>query len=206
MTTSKELETALIDVRRAYRLLHAYHRRLCDLLEIVDERLAKTGFEFDRWQPHHAALPAKASKRFFASDRWAWDLAPSYQLQCEWIATSTKLTRRVVIIAVADTGFDDSCDGEPDPEHFGQVEGATSELGLGLWTADSQKPAWGAAWERFERLPNAHDGREHAVVADGTRYTRKYQTLGLSMLDSESAVKERLLGPVAEWASASAAR
>jgi hypothetical protein len=108
-STSFDLPDALANVRRAYRLLHAYHRRLCDLLQLVHESVGKAGLEFESWEPLNVARLPRSATPFF--ENWAWDLTPAYQVRCVWRdghqdKTKEKLVRRVVIDAFADSGWD----------------------------------------------------------------------------------------------------
>lgn len=198
---TSSLATAFADVRRAYRLLHAYHRRLNDLLQFVDGQLARRSpsFAFDRWTTRHADRPPKSVKPFFRPEYWAWDLVPAYRVQCEWTAARKGHTWRVGMVAVADTGFHFSADGEPDPSTFDAVAQCASELWVGLWTATTRDPDWDRGWKKVERLTDAHDGKEHTVRVDGVDYTYEYQSVNLADLVDESAVSAKLLAPIDRW-------
>ena len=75
-----DLGAALLDVRRAYRLLWAYHRRQSDLLSALDAHLHRHGLVFTGWRPYRFAAPSTRSAFFgvFSSMRTAaWARFPS---------------------------------------------------------------------------------------------------------------------------------
>ncbi|XXX81440.1 hypothetical protein WMF30_22035 [Sorangium sp. So ce134] len=162
-----ELARALAEVRRAYRLLHAYHRWLCDLLQLTDEFLAELGFEFERWEPLNVARLPRSAKPFFRSERWAWDLTPAYQVECSWLGSSKGIRCKVYIHAIADTGYDDSGDTEPDPTRFRAAEDAASELRVGLHRTRAKKPDWSGAWKLLSHITSRKDGTDHQVRVGG---------------------------------------
>ncbi|XXY48848.1 hypothetical protein WME91_53475 [Sorangium sp. So ce269] len=194
-----DLAGALADVRRAYRLLHAYHRRLCDLLQVTEEFLAERGFEFERWAPINVARIPQSTKPFFRPEQWAWDLTPVYQVECLWRGSNNGTHYKVHIHAIADTGYDDACDGEPDPTRFRAVETAASELRIGLYRTRAKKPDWSSAWAQLSRITNRKNGTEHKVRAGGDEYTHRYFDLNLAELGNEASVKEKLLLPLDQW-------
>ncbi|WP_437580652.1 hypothetical protein [Sorangium sp. So ce887] len=194
-----DLAGALAEVRRAYRLLHAYHRRLCDLLQLTDEFLAERGFEFEQWEPLNVARIPRSAKPFFRPERWAWDLTPAYQVECSWLGSSNGIHCNVYIHAIADTGYDDSCDGEPEPTRFRAAEITASELRVGLQRTRARKPDWSAAWKLFSRITNRKDGTDHQVWVDGDEYTYRYFNLNLAELGDEGAINGRLLLPLDNW-------
>jgi len=194
-----DLAEALADVRRAYRLLHAYHRRLCDLLQVTDEFLSERGLEFDHWSPLNVARLPNSTKPFFKPENWAWDLTPGYLVQCIWRGSKNGTNYNIHIHAVADTGYDTSRDGEPDPCHFLPAESSKSELRIGLWRTRAKAPDWGAAWKPISRIANRKDGSEHTSKVGGDEYTHRYFDMNLAELVDEPTVRERLLLPLERW-------
>ncbi|WP_437291028.1 hypothetical protein [Sorangium sp. So ce406] len=194
-----DLAGALADVRRAYRLLHAYHRRLCDLLQLTDEFLTERGFEFERWVPINVARLPQSTKPFFRPETWAWDLTPAYQVECVWWGSISGTHYKIHIHAIADTGYDDSRDGEPDPTSFRSAETAASELRIGLYRTRAKKPDWSSVWEKLSRIKDRKNGAEHKVRVGVDEYTHRYFDLNLAALGDEGAVKEKLLLPLDEW-------
>jgi uncharacterized protein YjiS (DUF1127 family) len=198
---SVALAEALVDVRRAYRLLHAYHRRLCDLLQATDELLSERGLQFAEWCPLNVAMLHK-KKPFFRPEHWAWDLTPAYQVGCIWQGVKNGGAYQVRIEAVADTVYSTSRDGEPDPGRFKPAESSTSELWVGLWKAQAAEHNWAEAWKQVERTGDPFDGKEHTANVDDVAHTYRYFMIDLTELVDERAVKERLLVPLGGWLGA----
>lgn len=198
--SSKELADALVDVRKAYRLIHAYQQRIWDLLRTTDRLLSDAGLPFQRWQPQNVLPPPRGGTRFF-TDRWVWDFIPAYQLSCQWQGTNrkTKFTRRVYLIAIADTGYDPNCKGEPDSKNFEDAEKSRTELSVGLWTATTPSPDWNEAWAAIQKSKHAHDGKTHSVTIKGTTYTYRYLRIDVAELIDDEAVKTRLRAPIEAW-------
>lgn len=67
--TSGKIKEALVDVRKAYRLLHDYQRAALDTVKYVATQL---GFEYWDGGPNFSwTAPRGSSSQLF--DRWAWD-------------------------------------------------------------------------------------------------------------------------------------
>ena len=179
-----ELVAALVDVRRAYRLLHAYHRRLLDILATVDDALVVGGLGFDSWEPLNVDLPRRGTNKFFVN-RWAWDFTPIYRVVSEWKSEPKSGTVRCVHIeSIADTGYDDSSDGEPNPACFSGAEESETQLRIELWIAPTPTPNWEVARKRVEGTSGMYDGRAHAVWRSSASSTRI--NTSKSMLESWS--------------------
>lgn len=68
MENMKELQAALLDVRKAQRLLVAFHQRVLPLIQKIGEDLE---CNFDYWYPvNHGPAPKGTSSPF---NRWYWD-------------------------------------------------------------------------------------------------------------------------------------
>ena len=78
-TTSEDLSKALLDVRRAHRILYAYQRRMLDLVTFIGQQLTKNselavnGFK-------HFSYPVPGSWNNISPlhKMWAWDYLYSY--------------------------------------------------------------------------------------------------------------------------------
>lgn len=199
-TTHNQLAAALTDVRRAYRLVQTYQRRLWDLLRGVDDLLSRAGLPFVRWQPMNVNSPPKPGTRFFV-DRWAWDFVPAYQIGCEWqqIETKKKLARRVFVMATADTGYDATSEGEPDPAGFKPAEECATMLRIGLWTAPTTSPDWDEAVRERGGENKLRAGQSHTLNVKGTKYTYMFFLLDVADLVDEVSVKVKLLQPIDAW-------
>jgi len=191
------LAAALTDVRRSYRLVQSYQRRLWDLLQSLDEVLSGAGLPFERWTPMNVWSPPKTGTRFFV-ERWAWDFIPAYQIGCEWQGTDApkNLTRRVFVIATADTGYDATSQGEPDPAQFKPAEECATVLRVGLWTASTGSPDWNEALQARK----AQSEREsYTMTVEGTTYTCQIVHVDVADLVDETAVRTRVLEPIQSW-------
>lgn len=67
-STKTEIETALVDVRKAYRLLYDYQRSALDAAKYVGSQL---GLEYQGGYSHFSNSAPKDGKGFL--DNWAWD-------------------------------------------------------------------------------------------------------------------------------------
>jgi hypothetical protein len=193
-----ELAAALADVRRAYRLLHAYHRRLQDLLHTAHDFLEQQGFQFEQWSPLNVARLPQSTKPFFGS-HWAWDLTPGYQVQCIWRRSKDKSSHRIFLHAIADTGYKTSAEGEPNPATFEAAETSRSEIRVGMYRTQAKKPDWGAAWNLLSVKANRKNGADHIVEVEQDKYAHRYFDLDLVELGDENAVKGKLLEPLRVW-------
>jgi hypothetical protein len=189
-----DLRAALADVRRAYRLVYAYQRRVFDLFGAVAEPLESNGFEFDRWEPTLFAMPGR---HFYKPDRWAWDFLPGYNLWAAWNRARAGDHRRVVLALDSDTGFDRKR-GEPDPADFIPAEKSQSELVVSLVRSEAT-----VSWERlnaaFATLPSSDEGADQELELGGTLCRVRRFRLDLSELIDEATVDRRLLVPVRHW-------
>lgn len=193
-----ELAAALVDVRRAYRLLHAYHRRLQDLLHTTHDFLQNEGFEFEQWSPLNVARLPQSTKPFFGS-HWGWDLTPGYQVQCIWRRSKDKFSHRIFLHAIADTGYKASAEGEPNPATFEAAETSRSEIRVGLYRTHTKNPDWSAAWNLLSVKADRKNGAHHVVTVGKDEYAHRYFDVDLVELSDEQAVKEKLLEPIGAW-------
>lgn len=97
----------LATIRRAYRYVVAYERRMLDAFARIDEAVRDAGFVRDtpyRWRPMYRSFPS----RDWPADRWAWDHVPLYAARLVWIAgeKNTAGSRYVLVDHVADTAFE----------------------------------------------------------------------------------------------------
>ncbi|HRI68758.1 MAG TPA: hypothetical protein PK156_31230 [Polyangium sp.] len=197
-----ELKAALVDVRRAYRLLHAYHRRLQDLLHTTHDFLINEGFQFEYWSPLNVARLPQSTKPFFGS-HWGWDLTPGYQVQCIWRRTKDASSHRIFVHSIADTGYKTSAEGEPNPATFEAAETSRSEIRVGLYRTGTTEPDWGAAWNLLSVKPDRKNGDIHQVKVGRVEYAHRYFDVDLVELSDERAVKEKLLEPIGTWIAGS---
>ena len=195
-----DLAAALTDVRKAYRLIHAYQQRVWDLLRTVDHTLALAGLQFQSWAPTEFDSPPKRKTRFFV-ERWAWDFLPAYNVGCEWQAkgTSAAPTRRVFVIVAADSGYKNLTQEEPDPSKFDKAELCATTIRLGLWTASVGAPNWGDAWEHLPKDAKERENETHTATGNGVTYTYRFLRINVADLVDEVAVQAKLLQPIKTW-------
>ncbi len=202
MTMSRDaLSDTLVDVRKAYRLIHAYQRRVWDLLRVIDLSAANAGLAFKGWKPMNVNPPPKSKTKFFVG-RWAWDFLPAYDLGCEWEKTEKKGTRRVYVIARADTGYDARGEGEPDASTFTPAEEGATEVRIGLWTASTATPDWRGAWQEVEAKIKRREDETYTLTVKGVTYRYRYARVNVADLVDEAAVKARVLAPIERWLAA----
>lgn len=137
-----ELESALTDVRRSYRLLQRYQRRVLDLSDFlareIDEQLS-----FRQWIPvHYRPNPNPYTNPV---ERWAWDGLPYYDfcsfyaLDAFWKNEHEPGDWMVVIRCTADTGFEALGQSEPDPLAFKSAVESTSLLRVYIYQYTQSK-------------------------------------------------------------------
>ena len=204
--TEDDLASALTALRRSYRLLYDWQRRVHDLHAAVDTTLRQEGLTFQRWRPLFNSPPARAGTPFFR-DRWTWDMLPGWATSTRWgderRRGPARTRRRVVFQCLVDTGRRYDGD-EPDPARFLPVEEATSELRVGLWTSDAATPDWGAAYQRVQaRDADGWDWTgELALQVDEDAYTYAYRGVALATLVDAAATRRALLDPLQAWCAA----
>lgn len=99
-----ELKQALIDVRKSYRLIYAYQRRILDLAKFIGNIIS---FEYNGGWPKFSNECPKGGKG--SLDNWSWDWLNMYHysfiFKPKFTANSGILFS---IILVSDTGFFES--------------------------------------------------------------------------------------------------
>ncbi len=154
-----DLAPAFAQLRNAYRLVYAYHRRLRDLLAHVHTPILKQGFEYKGWSPSNYGFPPQSNSAWFAKGNWSWDLLPGFAFYTVWSKHSETRSWHVHMEVIADYAFDASLSvGEPDPADWDDSESdsvillnlVTLENGKNLdwykvvnWYWDDDGPDWG---------------------------------------------------------------
>lgn len=77
-TTTENLSKALLDVRRAHRILYAYQRRMLDLVHFIQSKLDMPMEDLCGFK--HFSRPIRQYKGYLRiwHDMWAWDYLYSY--------------------------------------------------------------------------------------------------------------------------------
>ena len=135
-----ELQKALLDVRKAFRLLWLYQRRVLDIIHLITD---KFNHEFYCWAPMGGKPPGRMTTD--PTDNWAWSMLPFYQLcllypPSDAILGQPKKGEWLLEIGIqSDDGFPiGEEETEPDPTQFPSVETCSSILSLRGGTAKSR--------------------------------------------------------------------
>lgn len=198
MTTRDELAGALTDVRRAYRLLHGYHRRVNGLFAQFDKAVEAQDFEFVQWAPVFFGRPRNKSGKFW-DRRWAWDLLPGYGLGAVYQRKEPTPLRRILFQVVADDAYTWGR-VQPLPKDFDPVEDCQSLVHIGLWTAEDSRFQDRAAWAALRKLENPWDGSCHPVEVAGRAYSYALRTVDLSEITTDDAFSKLVVAPTRAWA------
>jgi hypothetical protein len=137
------LEDALTDVRKAYRLLWAYQRRIYDMVELAAGEFDDMNFYW--WTTLHADRPVQSGTNPM-NGRWAWDMLPMARVSYLFLSSDTDRNRTMPgqwmleVHVDSDGGFEENEEGtEPDPETFASAAESASSMTLYAWycTAES---------------------------------------------------------------------
>lgn len=134
MNVMEEVDTALLDVRKAYRLVYLYQRRVLDLCDEIKKALSEN-LVFYFWAPSlYRSPPVRDDQSLCVRD--AWVFLPLYDFCVFYLpegvhnqdhnAGDWMLTVRIS----ADSGYPDSGPREPDPLHFKDVASCESTVRL----------------------------------------------------------------------------
>lgn len=130
MATKLELKDALIEVRKAYRLVAVYQRRILDMAKTIQK-------SFDYKSYHYESSHYNVRGRAVPTDRWSLDMLPLYQGLCllylpqKADSNFTKNDEWMLEIRFDnDTGFIMSGSSEPNPTSFKSPEKCESRLWL----------------------------------------------------------------------------
>jgi len=133
---TQSLPDALADVRRAYRLLWGYQKRVLNIVAMIREQL---GFAPDRVHFEFAGPGQKIA------DSWMWCALPFSQIGFEGMDGSDPKkigARHVCIDIISDTALRDEgerlgYEEEPNPDHFPLPEECRSEIDL--WIVENAR-------------------------------------------------------------------
>lgn len=129
-TTTENLSNALLDVRRAHRILYAYQRRMLDLVHFIQSKLDMPKFRGFK----HFSRPISKNSGYLTiwHDMWAWDYLYSYLFEYylgEKEAGDKLHNYKLSLIQYSDTGYFDQ-DGQKRGRisEFGSEEESSSKL------------------------------------------------------------------------------
>ena len=110
-TTTENLSNALLDVRRAHRILYAYQRRMLDLVHFIQSKLDMPKFRgFKHFSNPIYGRSKGHSRLSIWHDMWAWDYLYSYLFEYYLgeSKTNDKLhDYKLSLIQYSDTGYFD---------------------------------------------------------------------------------------------------
>lgn len=150
MTTSTALSSpgeSLVQLRTAYRLLNAYHRRLLDLLAMTRDTVRERFGDLPKawWAPAQFWMPPKGNSD--PTSRWPFDFICLQDAYFNWASTDdpSKGGFYFGIGHTADSALDKKLygDQEPDPLIFSDVK--ESKTSLEIWAvavARSAEQSW----------------------------------------------------------------
>ena len=114
-TTTENLSNALLDVRRAHRILYAYQRRMLDLVHFIQSKLDMPKFRGFKHFSNPIYGRSKGHSRLnIWHDMWAWDYLYSYLFEYYLGVQKTSdeaYEYKFSLIQYSDTGYFDQ-DGQ----------------------------------------------------------------------------------------------
>ena len=191
--SSEETKAALTDVRKAFRLLWAYNKRIFHIVQRINEQLGFTFYYTDNW------IAPKNSGSDFCT-RWAWDALPTVTTGWLMLRPNKKEDGTIVtrpgdqsnnplkgemllhILLVSDSGFSDvyaKQKSEPDPLKFAAPESAASRLILSIYVNDVDRTE-NLNWYDSIFKPNASKAdfldhfKKESLNNDIRRYSKSY--------------------------------
>ena len=139
--TPSEVQQGLSNVRRSYRILYDYQRRVLDLARFIGERLSLT--YAGGWPKFSDVSPRPGNKKD-GFDRWAWDWLNFYFYDFHFTTSnSTSPVYACSVYIVCDTGYWDSQSpaiSELDLETYESVENSRTKLLLMAAIVEAWEP------------------------------------------------------------------
>ncbi|MDC0670342.1 SIR2 family NAD-dependent protein deacylase [Nannocystis radixulma] len=190
-------------VRRSYRLVYQYQRRVFDRLAELTDALAAMGLAFERWDPALYSRPAKSTTEFFRRPYWAWDLLPAYHLRLVFSASvaEDRSARRIVVSVVADDGFRArSSRDEPDPRFFAPAEQSRTELRVDMMRVTDPQMSLNEAWVLYRSYAGALvDGYDHEIAVGGGACAFRAFRVDMDVVLAPAGIEGALVSPIREW-------
>ena len=148
---SEKLAKALVDVRKAYRLIYLYQK---NILSTVDRFVQEFSGVFYWWTPTESSAPPQRGTNL--TKRWAWDLLPLYSAAILYTSGGENTEHfpgdwLLSFQLTTDSSFES--DGEePNPINFEPAEDGETSIIISLWyckKAISSNWFWGI-WNEKE--------------------------------------------------------
>lgn len=174
----KEIESALVDVRKAYRLIYLYMKSTRDTIERIVE---KFDCNFIWWTPINFDSPPNRGTNPFTGNRWTWDMLPVFNTYFLYLANHSDRGSQkagdwlLEICLESDDGFDDETEDEPDPTNFVSPDQCSSAINLSVYYCKkSSKRDWvNSIWDNFPEETDEdgnHYGDDGVVQLVGQRF------------------------------------
>lgn len=153
-TEQEQLDAALLDVRKAFRLLYQYNQRARDLAELIASSTGWAPFQWFGYTPISVRRPVRGS--------WStWDCTPTNDWSFLYPSPESKKNRArcLGVWLYADSGLAEASDD--DPATFPAPERCRSSIYLAFFQARRFKaPDWVQVWENSGAFD---DGKEMTV-------------------------------------------
>lgn len=152
---SKDIDNAFVDVRRAFRLLAEYQKRVLSIVNYIKEQTPYNDMWGSKWFSDPIGNRRKSPDSDYAKlsvshDMWSWNYLYGYVF--EYYFGSKKIDKKDIemsIIQVSDDGFYISRKDRPThtkPSTFESVEDSHSYIiinaGYGMWMDDEQSNSY----------------------------------------------------------------
>ena len=156
MPDEPTLDNALTDVRKAYRLLWCYQKRVFDMVKLFVEEF--DDMTFYNWRTLHAGHPCRTGTNPMG-DRWTWDMLPMVRASYLFLPGGSDHNATLPgqwmleVFINSDGGFSEAEDGyEPDPANFEAAEKSTSTVSLFAWycRGETSKNWLGGVWKTLD--------------------------------------------------------
>lgn len=195
-----ELEATLRTVREAYRVVHAYQRRVLDMMAALDREFATRQLSFSWWSPACTLRPPERSSRSVLGDRWAWDLSPGVAMSFAWShePSANAPWRRVLVLPIAEWIARSNAGGEPDGDSLGDASERRSKIVVRCEAA-SGRIDWDELWLALSSRPGWRQGTQTFSVGATACAAEVVVDESLSRIRDTDALRERVVTPVAKW-------
>lgn len=190
MSKSSDIALALLDVRKSFRLLHGYTRRIRDTVEICSDVLSPMVA-----RRHLFSTTVVTEKRRPIDTWWNWDCLPTVDWTFLFYDEKHAVKRgvggehRMISMSfIADEEYEKSDTDDPDPESFAPAESARSVVHLAAFKSSARRmPDWKGVWDGCDwgdELEQVQESRLGPEVVHGF-----WRIVAMEEMASESTVR-----------------
>lgn len=183
---NNDLNKALQDVRAAYRLLYAYHKRVRGILSIIEGRLSENGLTFWEWSPEYWGRP----RRKLTPQNWNWDHFPFHSYSV-WYSKdgSDSIPKKndliAQVIVESDTALSKCFKNYSEDHDVSKLLsiddiGSNSQISIRLIHCDS--------YEGGETWNNESDWDNYVFLSNENGFTHYHKVFDLADLNNENEV------------------